>query len=51
MDADEKFEQAKICKGKGTSHFRVGKYSLPIKKYKIIISYLKHEKSKSLSLL
>ena len=48
MDADEKLEQAKICKEKGTSSFRVGKYSLAVKQYKKTISYLEHEKSKSL---
>ena len=28
MDADEKLEQAKLCKEKGTNHFKTAKYAL-----------------------
>ena len=47
MDADEKLEQAKLCKEKGTTHFKSGKYALAIKQYAKIVSYLEFEKSKS----
>ena len=45
MDADEKLEQAKMCKEKGTTHFKTGKYALAIKQYAKIVSYLEFEKS------
>ena len=45
MDADEKLEQAKMCKEKGTTHFKAGKYALAIKQYAKIVSYLEFEKS------
>ncbi len=28
MDAEEKLEQAKLCKGKGINHFKTAKYAL-----------------------
>ena len=46
MDADEKLEQAKISKDKGTAHFKTGKYVLANKQYGKIIEYLEFEKSK-----
>jgi len=45
MDADEKLEQAKMCKDKGTAHFKAGKYALAIKQYAKIVSYLEFEKT------
>jgi len=45
MDADEKLEQAKLCKEKGTTHFKSGKYALAIKQYAKIVSYLEFEKT------
>lgn len=45
MDADEKLEQAKLCKEKGTNHFKAGKFSLANKQYSKIITLLEHEKS------
>jgi len=45
MDADEKLEQAKMCKEKGTTHFKTGKYALAIKQYAKIVSYLEFEKT------
>ena len=45
MDADEKLEQAKLCKDKGTNHFKTGKYSLALKQYAKIVSLLEFEKS------
>ena len=50
MDADEKLEQAKICKEQGTNHFKAGKFALAIKQYKKIVSFLEFEKSKPLFL-
>ncbi len=45
MDADEKLEQARLCKEKGTGHFRAAKYAPAIKQYKKIVTYLEFEKS------
>lgn len=47
MDADEKLEQAKLCKEKGTNHFKVGKYALANKQYSKIVNLLEFEKSKT----
>lgn len=46
MDADEKLEQAKLCKEKGTNHFKTGKYALANKQYSKIVNLLEFEKSK-----
>lgn len=46
MDADEKLEQAKISKEKGTAHFKAGKYSLANRQYAKIVEYLEFEKGK-----
>lgn len=46
MDADEKLEQAKLCKEKGTNHFKAAKYTLALKQYAKIVTFLEHEKSK-----
>ncbi|CAK1543787.1 unnamed protein product [Leptosia nina] len=40
MDGDEKLEQAKIVKEKGTDYFKSSKYQLAIKKYKKVVSLL-----------
>lgn len=48
LDADEKLEQSKLCKEKGTGHFKAGKYSMALKQYAKIISYLEHEKGTDL---
>lgn len=40
MDGQEKIEQSKMCKEKGTYYFKAGKYDLAIKLYKRIQSYL-----------
>jgi len=45
MDADEKLEQAKLCKDKGTNHFKAAKYNLALKQYAKIVSLLEFEKS------
>jgi FK506-binding protein 4/5 len=38
MDADEKLEQAKLYKEKGTNHFKTAKYALANKQYSKIVS-------------
>ncbi|XP_045516149.1 FK506-binding protein 59 [Pieris brassicae] len=38
MDGDEKLEQAKLVKEKGTDYFKGNKYLLAIKKYKKVVS-------------
>lgn len=45
MDADEKLEQAKLCKEKGTNHFKAAKYALANKQYAKIVTLLEFEKS------
>ncbi|KZS08950.1 Peptidyl-prolyl cis-trans isomerase FKBP4 [Daphnia magna] len=45
MDADEKLEQAKLCKEKGTNHFKTGKYALANKQYSKIVNLLEFEKT------
>jgi FK506-binding protein 4/5 len=45
MDADEKLEQAKLCKEKGTNHFKTAKYALANKQYCKIVTLLEFEKS------
>ncbi len=51
MDADEKLEQAKLCKEKGTNHFKAAKYSLANKQYAKIVTLLEFEKSNALKLV
>ncbi|XP_047003938.1 peptidyl-prolyl cis-trans isomerase FKBP4-like isoform X1 [Schistocerca americana] len=43
LDADEKIEQAKFFKEKGTNYFKAGKYALAVKMYKKIVNFLEHE--------
>jgi FK506-binding protein 4/5 len=45
MDADEKLEQAKLCKEKGTDHFKTAKYALANKQYSKIVTLLEFKKS------
>ncbi|KAJ8969796.1 hypothetical protein NQ317_003301 [Molorchus minor] len=44
MDIEEKIEQAKMYKEKGTNYFKAGKYELAVKVYKKIGSILDQEK-------
>lgn len=44
MDNEEKIEQAKIVKEKGTTYFKNGKLNLACKMYKKTISYLDSDK-------
>nr|QBH73893.1 fk506-binding protein [Nicoletia phytophila] len=43
LDSDEKLEQAKFFKEKGTNYFKLEKYTLALKMYKKIIRFLEHE--------
>ncbi len=43
LDGDQKLEQAKLFKEKGTNFFKQEKYTLAAKKYKKIIEFLEHE--------
>ena len=47
MDADEKLEQAKLCKEKGTNHFKTAKYALANEQYSKIVTLLEFEKCNS----
>lgn len=46
LDSNEKIEQAKLFKEKGTKYFKNGKYELALKLYKRIESYLESESGK-----
>lgn len=43
MDPSQKIEQSKIFKDKGTAYFKANKYSLAIKMYKQIVSFLDYD--------
>ncbi|KAK4887688.1 hypothetical protein RN001_003959 [Aquatica leii] len=43
MDADEKVEQAKLYKEKGTKYFKSGKFGLATKMYKKVLSYVENK--------
>ena len=43
LDGEQKLEQAKLFKEKGTNFFKEGKHQMAAKKYKKIIEYLEHE--------
>jgi len=43
LDADQKLEQAKIFKEKGTKHFMEGKYEIAATRYQKVIDFLEHE--------
>jgi hypothetical protein len=47
MDANEKLEQAKLCKEYGTNNFKTAKYALALanKHYSNIVTLLEFEKS------
>jgi len=47
LDSSEKIEQVKLFKEKGTAYFKTSKYSLALKQYKKITSYLEHESTMS----
>jgi len=43
LDADQKVEQAKIFKDKGTKFFKGGKYEIASSRYNKVIDFLEHE--------
>jgi len=43
LDADQKLEQARIFKDKGTKHFKDGKYEIASTRYQKVIDFLEHE--------
>jgi len=43
LDADQKLEQAKIFKEKGTKHFKDGKYEIAGTRYQKVVDFLEHE--------
>ncbi|XP_050678040.1 FK506-binding protein 59 [Leptidea sinapis] len=45
MEPEEKLEQARIAKDRGTEFFKAGKYELAINKYKRVVNLIKDENS------
>lgn len=43
LDADQKLEQARMFKDKGTKHFKDGKYEIASTRYQKVIDFLEHE--------
>jgi len=43
LDADQKLEQARIFKDKGTKHFKDGKFEIAATRYQKVIDFLEHE--------
>ena len=43
LDGDQKLEQARMFKERGTAFFKQGKFDLAARKYKKIIDFLEHE--------
>jgi len=43
LDADQKLEQAKLFKDKGTKHFKDGKYEIAATRYQKVVEFLEHE--------
>merc|ERR1712117_1008101 len=43
LDGEQKLEQSRLFKEKGTSFFKLGKYEMARKKYDKIVEYLEHE--------
>jgi len=43
LDADQKLEQAKLFKEKGTKHFKDGKYEIAASRYQKVVEFLEHE--------
>nr|CAH7740033.1 unnamed protein product [Callosobruchus chinensis] len=46
LDDEERVEQCKLFKDRGTSYFKAGKFKLALKLYKRIVSYLEHGSEK-----
>ncbi|CAH2007241.1 unnamed protein product [Acanthoscelides obtectus] len=46
LDDEERIEQCKLFKEKGTNYFKAGKFQLALKLYKRIVSYLEHSSEK-----
>ena len=46
MDQEEKIEQAKVCKDRGTLFFKQDKFRLAVKQYKKIIDLLQYDSGK-----
>lgn len=46
LDAEERVEQARLLKEKGTAYFKAGKLNMAIKMYKKVLSLLESEKGK-----
>lgn len=46
MDQEEKLEQAKLCKIRGTEYFKQEKYRLAIRQYKKVTDYLQYDSGK-----
>merc|ERR1712179_223008 len=43
LDADQKLEQARMFKDKGTKHFKDGKYEIASTRYQKVVDFLEHE--------
>lgn len=43
LDADQKLEQARMFKDKGTKHFKDGKFEIASTRYQKVIDFLEHE--------
>ncbi|KAK3856834.1 hypothetical protein Pcinc_036866 [Petrolisthes cinctipes] len=43
MDQEEKVEQAKVCKDRGTAFFKQEKYRLAVKQYKKVLDFLQYD--------
>lgn len=48
LDSEERIEQSRLFKEKGTTYFKAGKFNLAVKMYKKVLSFLEFEKGKSL---
>lgn len=48
LDVEEKIEQSKLFKEKGTAYLKAGKLNLAVKMYKKAKSYLEDEKGKKI---
>lgn len=51
LDTEERIEQSKLLKEKGTNYFKAGKYNLAIKMYKKVLSFLEVEKGECFSFI
>ncbi len=43
LDGEQKLEQSRLFKEKGTAYFKAAKYDLAVKKYGKIVEFLEHE--------